>query len=135
MRFPFISRALFEEVSRQRDEYKRELHRFQDIVAKQNWGEQIHDTLPVIHKEVAPVPEPMPEAQATEEEMQDEYMRQKAHLATIARTRKSQLPQALERAMSSRLVQRARAAVGPDARRAVAERFEKLKAETLKSIQ
>lgn len=143
MRWPLVSRSAFEEVSRQRDELRRQLYRWQDIVAKQNWNHQINDTLPIAATLPELPVESVPEAQATEEEMDSEYRREQAQLAAIARTRKSQLPAALARVMQSRLVRRAQAAVAkpavvPDAKQAqrqsVAERFEQLKAETLKSI-
>lgn len=141
MNWPFVTRRAYDLVASELVSTKRELHRWQDIVAKQNWGHQIHDTLPIAVVETK-VEEAIPEAQATEEEMQAEHRRELAQITSIARTRKSQLPGMMERLMSKRLVQRAKAAVSSpapvqskeDTRKAVAARFERLKAETIRAI-
>ena len=136
MKFPFVSRALFEEVRRQRDELKRERDRWVDIICQQNWERQVHDSLPVPSASAASPVEVKEEPQATEEELQDQYQREQALIASLARTRKSQLPAAMEKIMQSRIFRRAKAAVTqePVKRPDVIGRFEKLKAETLKSI-
>ena len=141
MNWPFISRRAYDLVANELAATKRELHRWQDIVAKQNWGHQIHDTLPVSVQPGQSEAEPIPEAQATEEEMQAEHQREQAELAARLRTRKSSVPAYLERMMGRRIAQRAAAAVAQpvkskeQTRADVAARFERLKSETIKSLK
>lgn len=118
MKFPFVSRSHHEDVVALKDliiaergirvqALETELHRLKDLIFKNNFGVQIHDTIPE--------PQMEPEPVLTEEEKQvQEYQQQKdyekARLASIAATRPSALGDALSRELKRDTEQRARAA-------------------------
>lgn len=136
MRFPFVLRSQHEEMvgllRQQLEDREKELRRIKDLIFKEHFGVQIHDTLP----ENAPVVQASAPPAAPEEETRDREKEADARkLATIRRLRPSQLGPELERRMNKRVLDMARAAhpqrTQPANPSAVLERFEKAKEEAL----
>src|SRR6266568_1795185 len=99
MKWPLVSRSTLEEVSRQRDELKLELHRIHDILWQNTTGKQLHGTQP---EQSIPVPEAEPELSADEKIEEAESSRQRelqAELSSRMRTRPSTVGPALEHVM------------------------------------
>lgn len=126
MRFPFVSRHIYEQVLQERN-------RLLDKLMQQTYGFQLHDSFtehePTPEMNVGQVetkPEP---AQETEEEIQ---AREKAELISVRRTRPSSLATKLEQIARARLIRRAQAA-NPGNKMDVKAHFEQLKSEVLKS--
>lgn len=118
MKFPFLSRSHHEDVVALKDqiiatrdhqiaELTRELHRIKDLVFKNTFGVQIHDTIP----EAQPEPEPVltqEEKDVQQYQQSKEY--EKNRLASIAATRPSALGSEISRVMQRDTEHRARAA-------------------------
>lgn len=114
MKFPFVFRShhdeMVAELRRQLVDRERELHRLTDLIFKNTFGVQLHDTIaeaaqPLEAPEVPLSPEKEAELKA-EQEAADE----RARLTSIWRTRPSQLGPYLERAMKKSTRRRAQAA-------------------------
>lgn len=121
MKFPFVSRSHHEDVVGLKDviiatrentiaEMSKELHRLKDLIFKNNFGVQIHDTLPA---DTEPVEEPIenltPQQQDEKKYQEDKQYRQ-ARLASTAITRPSALGSQLAREIEREQEHRANAA-------------------------
>lgn len=124
MRWPFVSRHIYEQVLQERN-------RLLDKLMERSFGFQLNDSFP--KGETLNVAQAQPEeepAQSTEEEIQ---ARENAELLSLKRTRPSSVAGKLEQIMRARLARRAKAA-HPGARPEVKARFEQLKTDVLKTV-
>lgn len=107
MNFPLVTRSHHEEVvaelRRQLAERERELHRLHDLIFKQQFGVQLHDSLPSAPEAVIEPDTPVDDAEAQEQSDQ-------RRLASIRRTNPSQLGPALEQVMARNAHRMARSA-------------------------
>jgi hypothetical protein len=130
-KFPLVTRAHHEEVvallKTQLERTEKELHRLEDLIFQKQFGVQLHDTLPEAENTVLQAPETVDEGDAQEWEER----REKARLASIARTSPSQLGPALEQQMTRRAQRMAKAAHPAHGVHPAQELFAKAKSEAL----
>jgi hypothetical protein len=114
MSFFLVTRAhhdeVLAEVRKQLADAERKLHRLEDLIFKQQFGVQLHDTLPA---DMMPAPEPEKELTAEEKEVariEAQEQAETARLRALARTRPSQLGSELERVMVNKTLRMAKAA-------------------------
>jgi hypothetical protein len=105
--FPLVTRSHHEEVvaelRRQLAERERELHRLHDLIFKQQFGVQLHDSLPSAPETAVPPDAPVDDAESQQQADQ-------RRLASIRRTNPSQLGPALEQVMARNAHRMARSA-------------------------
>jgi hypothetical protein len=131
MRWPWTSAARLDDILREKNttigrlekqlaDRERELHRLYDLIFKQQFGVQIHDT--IMGESAVPVAQPEPELtaeQQAEKELLDEEAREKLRLAWVRDHRPSQLGSELARVKRKNVVRAAQAA-NPQAHPSVA---------------
>ena len=113
MKLPFVTRSHYEEMvgelRRQLAERERELYRLKDLIFKEHFGVQLHDTIAGEMKPVEPDAKLSREEEAAEE-MEAERAADRARLASIRRTQPSRLGVAMADVMRKDMVRRAKAA-------------------------
>lgn len=121
MKFPFVSRSHHEDVVGLKDaiiasrdqtiaEQTKELHRLKDLIFKNNFGVQIHDTLPSDVDQVEEPTENLTPQQQDEKKYREEEEYRQARLASTAITRPSALGSQIARELERDRERRADAA-------------------------
>lgn len=131
MKWPFVSAARLDDLTREKDariaglekqlaDLERERKRIYDLIFKQQFGVQIHDT--ILGEPAAPAPQPEPELtpeQQEEKELLEEQAREKVRLSWVKNHRPSQLGSELAR-IRKRDQKRSAIAANPGAHPSVA---------------
>jgi hypothetical protein len=113
MNLPFVTRSHYEEMvgelRRQLAERERELYRLKDLIFKEHFGVQLHDTIAAETVQVKPQENLTPEEEAAER-LEAERAADRQRLASIRRTKPSQLGTAMADMLRKDMVRRANAA-------------------------
>jgi hypothetical protein len=121
MNFPFVTRSHHDEVVKllgdridelicERETLQRALRRLHDKGFIDQWGFQLYDSLPKFEAPTEPAEPELTEAEQAELDLAREHQADKRRLASIARTKPSQLGAEMERQMAKDAANRAAAA-------------------------